>query len=584
MIIKPVTIGYFLLVLFSSCISENDQSLVGYWKLRGDAKDYSGNNNHGINHGVDLSTGTFLAKKSYIEVPTSKSLQFGSEDFTISVWINTPELINDVVGDILEKYDPDKRKGITFTVSSSAGGYQGNGTDKLVQFGIDDNHLGEWMDCGRPSAVSNYVSNSLTIYKGKLYAGITGAKDQKDWAHVYRYEGNNRWVDCGRVGNEKTPGVLPLIVHKGELYAATSTYDWTRVNTPGLFVPGRVYKYLGGTTWEPVSQQIDSNKTLTTLASFNGKLYVGGGPHTWAVFTQDTGKTWKLSGGFPKEGSQKCFPHTSRTYRNKLFVAFPGAYEFDGKEWSYAGVPSEPESTLQTHSLTVYRGELVAGTWPQAKVSRYLGGSRWEEFGRVGSDGTEVNSLVVYNGKLYGGSIPRAELARYDGGDSTWTTIKQFYSPPGWTPVPPVENGGNPTAAEVNEWTRVTSMAVYDGKLFASTGSCTSSPDDAPADVRGKVFCIEAGANVTHDEDLGSGWKHVLVVKQDSRLKLYVNGKLVKTSAEFDKKSFDLNNDKPLRIGLGQSDYFTGQINELRIYNKAVDDNTISDLASNRPE
>jgi hypothetical protein len=76
----------------------------------------------------------------------------------------------------------------------------------------------------------------------------------------------------------------------------------------------------------------------------------------------------------------------------------------------------------------------------------------------------------------------------------------------------------------------------------------------------------------------------VLVVKQDSRLKLYVNGKLVKTSTEFNKKSLDLNNDKPLRIGLGQSDYFTGQINELRIYNKAVDDKTVSELASRRPE
>jgi hypothetical protein len=45
----------------------------------------------------------------------------------------------------------------------------------------------------------------------------------------------------------------------------------------------------------------------------------------------------------------------------------------------------------------VYRGQLCAGTRPLAKVSRYLGGEKWQEFGRVGDDGTEVNALVVYN-------------------------------------------------------------------------------------------------------------------------------------------------------------------------------------------
>jgi hypothetical protein len=29
--------------------------LIGYWKLRGDTRDYSGNNNHGVNHGADLA-------------------------------------------------------------------------------------------------------------------------------------------------------------------------------------------------------------------------------------------------------------------------------------------------------------------------------------------------------------------------------------------------------------------------------------------------------------------------------------------------------------------------------------------------
>ncbi len=567
-------------LITTSCSSpQKEEGLVGYWKLQGDCKDYSGNENHGINHGVSLDSGSFDGKKSYIEIPSSASLKLGSGDFSISLWIQLPGPINDIVGDVVDFYDPTQRKGITLAVSSSAGGYQSQGTDRHLYFGIDNAQATEWQDCGRPSLTSNYVSNSLTVYKGKLYAAIAGAKDQKDWAHVFRYEGGQQWTDCGRVGNEKTEGVLPLIVHNGELYAATSSYDWTRVNQPGRYDPGRVYRYMGGTSWEEVSGPLGDNRTLTNMASYNGKLFAGGGPNTQAMFTQDTGKVWKLSSKFPTEGPRKCFPHSSRVYRDKLFVAFPSAYAFDGQQWMYAGVPSEPESTLQTHSLTVYQGDLIAGTWPLAKVSRYLGGERWKVFGRVGRDGTEVNALVVYNGKLYGGSIPRATVSRHES-DSTWTVIKEFYSPEGWTPVPPIENGGNPTNEQVNAWTRVTSMTVYNGKLFAGIGSCTSSALDAPADIRGKVFAMEAGKNVSYHEDLGSGWKHITAIRAGGKLKLYVDGSLIQESDAFDPSLYDLSHDQPLRLGFGQNDYFTGKMKEVRTYNRALSEAEIKNLAS----
>ena len=49
------------------------------------------------------------------------------------------------------------------------------------------------------------------------------------------------------------------------------------------------------------------------------------------------------------------------------------------------------------------------------------------------AEALKVNSLAVYNGKLYGGSIPRAEVCRYDA-PAGWTSLKRFYSPPGWKP------------------------------------------------------------------------------------------------------------------------------------------------------
>jgi hypothetical protein len=215
-------------------------------------------------------------------------------------------------------------------------------------------------------------------------------------------------------------------------------------------------------------------------------------------------------------------------------------------------------------------------------VAEYQGGEEWKELGRVGEDGTEVNSLVVYNGKLYGGSLPRSEVCRYDG-TAQWTSLKRFYSPEGWRPVPPVEVGGNPTTEELNEWSRLTSLTVYQGRLFASTGSCTSSVEDAPCDVRGKVFSMEAGKCVSYDDELAPGWRHLAAVREGGLLKLYVDGKLVATSSRFKPAEYDVSTDRPLRIGFGQIDYFAGKIAEVRVYKRSLSAGEIRSFASRPP-
>lgn len=555
----------------------SDRGLVGHWKLQGDCRDYSGKGNDGVNHGVKLDGGVFDGVGAYIEVPQSDSLKLGAGDFAICARVFTEKTLDDAAGDILDMYDPKLRRGVTLTMNSSAGGYQSQSTDRHVHFGIDDAKLSEWQDCGRPSAVSNYVSNSMTVYKGKLYAGNGGAPDKKDWCHVYRYEGNENWTDCGRVGKGNTTGIGAMIVHDGDLYAVTTTYDWTRINSPD-YEPGRVYRYRGGTDWEDCGQPSD-DKTLNCVASYQGKLFVGGGPQTWGVFTQADGTEWKPSKVFSKDGSQRCFPHTMCRYHGDLFVAYPTAYKFDGKEWTFAGAPLDLNKnwSLQIHSMTIYRGKLCAGIWPEAVVTEYQGGEDWKSFGRVGVDGTEVNSLCVYNGKLYGGSLPRSEVCRYDDADE-WTMLKRFYSPEGWTPSTP----GKHTAATVKEWSRLTSMTIYQGKLFCSTGSCTSSNLDAPCDVRGKVFSIEAGKCVSYDDDLGAGWKHIAAVRQGGELKLFIDGKLVSKSSSFDPAEYDITTDKPLRIGFGQSDYFAGKMADVRVYNRALGVEEVGKLAAEK--
>ncbi|MBA4104166.1 MAG: hypothetical protein C0485_00280 [Pirellula sp.] len=575
------TLVLFVLSLtgLSGFCSAAENELVGYWKLRGDCRDYSGKGNHGVNHGVDLTNGTFDGEQSYLEAPSSESLKLGADDFTFCAHINTAEHLDDIVGDVIDMYDPDQRRGVTLAIKPTSGGYQSQGTDRHVHFGIDQNHITDWQDCGRPNPTSSYVSNSLTVFDGKLYAATTDAADEAGWCHVYRYEGGSDWTDCGRVGAGKTTGVLPLIVHNGSLYAATSTYDWTRVKE-GDYEPGRVYRYLGDQEWEDVGQPSD-NRTLNSLASYKGKLYAGGGPSTWGVFVLDDDGQWKPSKIFEKQGPKRCFPHAMSLHNGKLYVGYPGVYEFDGETWTFIGDPvnfSERHSQLQTHEMELYQGKLLAGVFPEAIVAAYAGGDAWEPMGRVGVDGTEVLSLVVYNGQLYGSSLPRAEVCRYEG-NSKWTSLKRFHSPEGWEPgIPP-----NVTRDQVNEMARVTSMAIHNGRLFASTGSCTSAAQDSPLDVRGKVFSLEAGKSASYDKDLGPGWKHLAAVRRGERLQIYIDGKLAAESTAFEPGDYDISTDRPLRIGFGQTEYFAGKMADVRLYAKALSDAEIEELASTKP-
>lgn len=570
----------------SVCAAEVVESrLIGHWKMNGDSRDSSGHEHHGVNRGVTFADGraggVFDGGKAFIEVPHSAMMQLGTGDFAFCAWVHTEKDLDDAVGDVFSKFDPTRRRGITLAVNSSASGYLSQSSDRHVYFGIDDGKLGEWEDCGRPNPTSPYVSNSMIVFQGHLYAATSEGATENDWRRVYRYAGGKKWIDCGQVGDKRATGVGPLFVHDGALYGVTSTYDWTRVRESRLD-PGRLYRYEGGTNWVDCGMPTPTNRTLNTASSYKGKVYVGGGPTTWAVSVRD-GDVWKESVRFPMSGSRKCFPHATTRYNGRLYVGWPSVYSFNGAEWSYAGVPVEPEDQLQTHCLAIFRGNLIAGTWPQAKVARYEGGEKWEEIGRVGEDGTEVNSLVVYNGKLYGGSIPRAELCRFDD-QPQWTMLRRFYSPEGWNPIPPRENGGNPTRAQVAEWSRITSMTIHRGRLFAAIGNCTSSSKDSPADIRGTVHSIEAGKSVSFDDELPPGWRHLAAVREGDRLKLYIDGKLAAESSAFLPADYDLTTNESLRIGAGQVDYFHGRMADVRLYSRSLTGDEISSLADHKPE
>lgn len=541
---------------------------VGYWKLRGDCRDYSATGNHGANHGVDLETGAFDGQDSHIEVSDAPSLRLGSADFSVAAWVHTGSNFDDLWGDVLEKYDPASRRGFYLRLGASAAGYNSTGDARHVQFGIDDGAPGAWIDCGRPGGKS-HNSDALTVFEGDLYAGTTDAPDVADWAHVYRYRGGMEWEDCGRVGNGRTRGVYAMVVHDGALYAATSASHGPQ---PASMDFGRVYRYRGAQEWEDLGQP-GSNYRLNCLASFRGRLYVCGfniGPDPGHVYVYEGERRWTECGEF------SGWPHTMAVHDGRLYTAYPRGeiYAYDGADWENLGNPfGTLEVCNQVHSLGVYQGELHAGTWPQGRIAVWRDGA-WQDRGRPG-DATEVIGLAVYGGSIYAGTIPRGEVFRFDG-EVGWTSLRRLFDPPGFEPVPVGSSDGQGVA----DWSRATSLTVFDGRLFASTGTCYRTMLEHPRaeEHRGEVFAYQAGAHVAYDRDLGPGWKHLTAVRHADELRLYVDGELV-DSAPIGRRGLDVSNDAPLRIGTGQVDGFHGRIREVWLYDRAIDAAEVRALA-----
>lgn len=72
-----------------------DSGLIGCWPFNGNANDYSGNGNHGTVYGAILTEDRFGSKNSayyldgindYIAVNKKSSFEFGSSDFSVSIW------------------------------------------------------------------------------------------------------------------------------------------------------------------------------------------------------------------------------------------------------------------------------------------------------------------------------------------------------------------------------------------------------------------------------------------------------------------------------------------------------------------
>ncbi|MFO1095221.1 MAG: LamG domain-containing protein [Planctomycetaceae bacterium] len=533
-----------LMTMVASAARGDDRGLIGHWKLAGDAKDSSGQGNDGQNHGVDLNApgrnGTpggaarFDGISAFVEVPANKSLALGTGDFTLAVWAQTTRELDDVVGDLVSKFDPASRHGFNWCIKDGYGSVGSQANFRNIQFGIDSGTEPKWTDCGRPGNAV-YVM-ALAVYDGQLFAG-TCESGQDQMGHVYRYAGGTRWIDCG--SPDHSNAVTALAVHEGQLYAGTGCYRLRGSllpDSPNTTLGGNIFRYDGDGQWTD-SGHLEGAEGVGGLCVFRGQLYASsmyhpsqyrfGGGQEWVPVA--TGLWIYALGVFNHELFGTCW-NGCRVFR------------FDGQNWSE---PAILETAGQTYSFDVHAGALYCGTWKNGHVYYTQDGKTWSDSGRLGNE-MEVMGMAVYNGMLYAGTLPLAQVHRYDG-DAGWTAT------------------GTLDTSDVR-YRRAWSMALYQGQLF-----CGVLPS-------GHVHALTAGAAVSNDHELAPGWKHLAAVRQGDRLRLYVDGQPVAESIISNPAALDLTNEQPLRIGFGGNDYFCGSLSDLRLYGRALSQDEIAKL------
>lgn len=453
-------------------------------------------------------------------------------DLTVAGWLDVDPQGESGDPELAAWFDADSRRGLTMSLVSGGGGYSSQGDAVRVSVGVDDGSAPEWTDCGAPNPDSRYVSNSLTVCRGALYAATTDAATGDGYAHVYRYLGGQGWLDLGRPPGVDARGIGPMVVHDGALHVAAWTYDWTRVGGLPL-APVHAYRLEPDDTWTDLGA-ISGSRRVFGLASFRGALFA----------SADDDQVHRLRDGrWEAVGRLTGYPHPLHVHGGRLWAGTvdPGSlWSFDGEQWRAEGNPEpDPADASQLHSFARPGGRLAVGTWPHGYVRRMEGDS-WASLG--GPQGaTEINGLQLYNGMLYAGSLPYAELSRYDGSRG-WTSIRRFNEPgdgalvdiaaSGWKSRQELaalgEGDGEGDDSFMRDWGRVTSMVEHDGQLFLSTGNSTSSYDDCPDKTAlGRVFALTAGTVVTTAQALTAGRHHLAAVRDGARLSLFVDGVVV---------------------------------------------------------
>jgi hypothetical protein len=523
--------------------------LIAHWPLDGDGTNLVDGGPEAVPHGVlftaqsprGTAAAAFNGRDAWLEVSASEAGLTGEENFSISVWVRASDATDDVPGDIISRYDAAARTGFHLGIkTSSVTTSQAN--FRQLQFGIDANHASEWVARGRPG--NALLAFALCEHNGDLYAG-TCEPGPDEAGHVYRLDEDNGWTDLGTLDGSNS--VTALAVFEGRLYAATGKYRVAGSALPeseNQTLGGRIFRLEETGEWTECGQ-LSGVEAVACLVVYDGQLYASSLYAPAAFFRYDGDNAWTECGvpdGTRVEAMAVYNGHLYATSYDRGHVS-----RFDGENWTDCGQLGDAAENTQTYSLSVYEGRLYCGTWRSGRVYRFEDVGEWTDVGRLGEE-LEVMGMLVHNGRLIAGTLPLAEVYQYDGGD-TWSRLTQLDE--------------TPDVRYRRAWT----MAEHRGEVYCST---------LPS---GQVYSWQAGRLATSRREFPSGWHHVAAVKTDGRLELYIDGALDSVSEEFDAAAYRLDAETSLRIGSGPNDFFAGELSDLRIYRRSLNESEIQSLA-----
>lgn len=545
-----------LVVCGTRSMTAADSKLIAQWPLTEDARDTSPSHLLAQPHNIRFAdidgrrAAVFNGRDAWLTINGDALRTLSTGDYTVSCRVHTDQILDDVPGDLISRFDSAKHQGFHLTLKSSAGVTCAQANWRQLQFGIDARQCAqEWKDHGRPGDA--LLAFSLCTFNGHLYAA-TCEPAAGGSGHVYRLDGENQWVDCG--SPDQSNSVTSLAEFNGSLYAATGKYRLrgsALEESPNTTTGGRVFRYDGDSRWIDCGQLPDT-EAIGGMVVYRGRLYASSLYRPAGFFRLEQDGSWTAC-GTPERPAGLVGDTTHMrveamgVYNGWLWAtSYDGGrvFRFDGDKWEDCG---QLDDNTQTYAFAVHGGRLYVGTWPSGQVYRYEAAHRWMNVGRLGGE-REVMGMLTHNGRLIAGSLPLAEVYEFDG-RSTWYRLAQLDRTPDVT------------------YRRAWTMAEYGGRVYVST---------LPS---GHVYSWRAGRVAMSDRSLSAGWHHVAAVRTRKDLRLYVDGSLIATEDIPGAEDYDLALDAPLQIGRGPNDFFNGHLCDVRLYEGALSAGRISELA-----
>lgn len=215
------------------------------------------------------------------------------------------------------------------------------------------------LSSGGNGDANNYWVKSMVEFRGSLYVGYDNLVDG---CEVWMYS-NSSWVAVNTpgFGDVLYQSIRAMAVHQGDLYAGSGGHN------QGVLEDVRIFKYLGGITWQQINTDgfgTGDDSEAISMISYNGELFVGSNDDSCPKIRHtNAGSTlWSV---VTPEGLCGLSNYVTdlAVYNNKLVASFSNGKPlllWNGMSWTVPGNYTDKVSDYLAGNLEVYNGRLYS--------------------------------------------------------------------------------------------------------------------------------------------------------------------------------------------------------------------------------